>query len=124
MAMPTFETLDPKTTTEWSVEFKNYKGDKAEISGIVSQLSIYESIYNNCMFGNIKIQDGTGFVEANGIVGSGEEEVHFTLETPNTGMKKTANLEKEFKIKFDPDQIVEIKNVGELIKSIEKKIKP
>ena len=32
-------------------------------------------------------------------------------------------LEKEFKIKFDPDQIVEIKNVGELIKSIEKKIK-
>ena len=33
-------------------------------------------------------------------------------------------LEKEFKIKFDPDEIVEIKNVGELIKSIEKKIKP
>ena len=32
-------------------------------------------------------------------------------------------LEKEFKIKFDPDEIVEIKNVGELIKSIEKKIK-
>ena len=33
-------------------------------------------------------------------------------------------LEKEFKIKFDPDEIVDIKNVGELIKSIEKKIKP
>ena len=33
-------------------------------------------------------------------------------------------LEKEFKIKFDPNEIVEIKNVGELIKSIEKKIKP
>ena len=33
-------------------------------------------------------------------------------------------LEKEFKIKFNPDEIVEIKNVGELIKSIEKKIKP
>ena len=33
-------------------------------------------------------------------------------------------LEKEFKINFDPDEIVEIKNVGELIKSIEKKIKP
>ena len=32
-------------------------------------------------------------------------------------------LEKEFKINFDPDEIVEIKNVGELIKSIEKKIK-
>ena len=33
-------------------------------------------------------------------------------------------LEKEFKINFDPDEIVEVKNVGELIKSIEKKIKP
>lgn len=32
-------------------------------------------------------------------------------------------LEKEFKIKFDPDEIVEIKNVGELVKSIEKKTK-
>ena len=32
-------------------------------------------------------------------------------------------LEKEFKIKFDPDEIVEIKNVGELIKSIENKVK-
>ena len=33
-------------------------------------------------------------------------------------------LEKEFKIKFDPDEIVDIKNVGELIKFFEKKIKP
>ena len=31
-------------------------------------------------------------------------------------------LEKEFKIKFEPDEIVEIQNVGELIKSIEKTI--
>ena len=32
-------------------------------------------------------------------------------------------LEKEFKINFDPDEIVETKNVGELIKSIENKLK-
>ena len=32
-------------------------------------------------------------------------------------------LEKEFKIKFDTNEIVEIKNVGELIKSIENKVK-
>ena len=32
-------------------------------------------------------------------------------------------LEKEFKIKFEPDEIVEIQNVGKLIKSIENKIK-
>tara|TARA_B100000686_G_C16747175_1_gene950184 strand:- start:1597 stop:1839 length:243 start_codon:yes stop_codon:yes gene_type:complete len=32
-------------------------------------------------------------------------------------------IEKEFKIKFDPDEIVEIRNVGELIQSIENKVK-
>ena len=31
-------------------------------------------------------------------------------------------IEKEFKIKFDPDEIVEIRNVGELIQSIENKV--
>lgn len=99
MGLPaTFETLDPKATAEWSVSFKNYLGDSAELSGIISQLSIFESIYNNCMFGIIKVTDGTGFVEANGIIGSGKEEVKFTLLTDNTGMGKTANLEKEFVI--------------------------
>ena len=93
-----FETLDPKTITEWNLEFKNYKKTSAELSGLVTQLSIFESIYNNCMFGNIKIQDGTGFVEGNGIVGSGVEEVHFELLTINTGTAKTANLEKDFRI--------------------------
>ena len=40
-----------------------------------------------------------------------------------SNLKLIIVLEKEFKIRFDPDEIVEIKNVGELIKSIEKKIK-
>jgi hypothetical protein len=95
---PSFETLDPHTISEWNCEFTNYKGDSAELSGIITQMSIYESIYNNCMFGNIMIQDGTGYVEANGIVGSGLEKFHFEILTPNTASEKTSNLEKEFKI--------------------------
>jgi hypothetical protein len=95
---PSFETLDPHTISEWNCEFTNYKGDSAELSGIIKQMSIYESIYNNCMFGNINIEDGTGMVEANGIVGSGLEEFHFEILTPNTASTKTSNLEKEFKI--------------------------
>ncbi|MEC8987466.1 MAG: hypothetical protein VYD30_05880 [Chloroflexota bacterium] len=95
---PTQETLDPRTTSEWNCEFVNYKGDSAELSGIIKGMSIFESIYNNCMFGNIAIEDGTGMVEANGIVGSGLEEVHFDITTPNTASVKTSNLEKEMKI--------------------------
>ena len=95
---PSFETLDPHTISDWSCEFKNYKGDSEELSEIISQMSIYESIYNNCMFGNIAIEDGTGMVEANGIVGSGLEEFHFEILTPNTASEKASNLEKEFKI--------------------------
>ena len=95
---PSLETLDPHTISEWNCEFTNYKGDSTELSGIIKQMSIYESIYNNCMFGNIMIEDGTGYVEANGIVGSGLEEFHFEILTPNTASEKTSNLEKEFKI--------------------------
>jgi hypothetical protein len=93
-----FETLDPKTTSEWNCKFTNYLGDSGEMSGIISQLSIFESIYNNCMFGNIKVEDGTGMIEANGIVGSGLEEFHFEILTPNVSSSKSSNLEKEFKI--------------------------
>ena len=38
-------------------------------------------------------------------------------------LKLIIDIEKEFKIKFDPDEIVEIRNVGELIQSIENKVK-
>jgi hypothetical protein len=95
---PSQETLDPRSTSEWNCEFINYKGDSAEMSGIIKGLSIWESIYNNCMFGNIAIEDGTGMIEANGIVGSGLEEVHFDITTPNMSSVKTSNLEKEMKI--------------------------
>ena len=100
-----FETLDPRSTSQWSATFFNagYGRVVGDISPIIKQMSIFESIYNNCMFGNIKIEDGTGFVEANGIVGSGRELVHFEVVTENTSPlgaygADTANLEKTFTI--------------------------
>ena len=97
-----FETLDPRSTSEWSCTFTNagYGEGTMDISPIITQLSIYESIYNNCMFGNIKIQDGTGLVEANGIVGSGLEKIHFEIVTENTAGPLTTNLEKIFTIDY------------------------
>ena len=95
---PTTETLDPRSISDWNCEFVNYKGDSDEMSGIIKGMSIWESIYNNCMFGNITIEDGTGLVEANGIVGCGLEEVHFEISTPNTNAEVASTLEKEFKI--------------------------
>ena len=94
----TFETLDPKARSEWNCKFTNYRGDSAEMSAIITQLSVWESIYNNCMFGNIKVQDGTGFVEANGIVGSGLEKFHFEVFTENTVASLSSNLEKVWNI--------------------------
>ena len=95
---PQFETLDPRSTSEWSCSFENYLGNSEELSGIIKQMSIYESIYNNCMFGNIKIEDGTGLVEANGIIGSGKEKIHFEMLTENTVGFNSVNLEKIFTI--------------------------
>ena len=99
MSLPQqFETLDPRSTTEWSCSFENYLGNSEDIGAVIKQMSIYESIYNNCMFGNIKLQDGTGLVEANGIVGCGKEKIHFELITENTAGGKSANLEKIFTV--------------------------
>ncbi|MDE0953998.1 MAG: hypothetical protein OR994_04925 [Candidatus Poseidoniales archaeon] len=95
-----FETLDPRTTSEWNCEFTNYRGNSAELSAIISQMSIYESIYNNCMFGNIKLYDGTGLIENHGVIGSGLEKFHFEILTENTAKEgaKTSNLEKIWNI--------------------------
>ena len=101
MSLPQqFETLDPRSTSQWSATFYNagYGKVEGDISNVIKQMSIYESIYNNCMFGNIKIEDGTGFVEANGIVGSGKEKIHFEMLTENTAGPDTTNLEKIFAI--------------------------
>ena len=93
-----YDTIDPKTVSDWNCKFTNYLGESEEMSGIIKQMSIYESIYNNCMSGAIILEDGTGMVEANGIVGSGMEEVHFEILTPNISSEKSSNLEKEFVI--------------------------
>jgi hypothetical protein len=50
------------------------------------------------MFGSIKVQDGTGFVEANGIVGSGLEKFHFEIFTENVVSTLSSNLEKVWNI--------------------------
>jgi len=98
MAQSSFETLQPEATSNWNAEFFNMEGEGIEMSSIIDQFSIFESIYNNCMFGDILLRDGTGFVEAQGIVGSGEEKILFEILTDNQTMGTSANLEKEFRI--------------------------
>ena len=102
MAEKKFNTLNPKATSEWNCKFTSIMGDSTELAGIIDQLSIYESIFTNAMHGIIQIHDGVGFVEANGIIGSGEEKVHFEIDTSMStdALGKTANLEKEFAISY------------------------
>jgi hypothetical protein len=77
----------------------NINGDPIDITNMIQQLSIYESIYNNCMFGNIIIIDDVGMIETLALVGSGEETIEVFIETPNSteGMV-TTTLEKHFVI--------------------------
>ena len=95
-------TLNPKATSEWNCSFTSIMGDKTELAGIIDQLSIYESIFTNAMHGIIQIHDGVGFIEANGVIGSGEEKVHFEIDTTTStdALGKTANLEKEFVVSY------------------------
>jgi len=90
--------LNAAGLSEWDIIFVNQFGDESEMSGIVEQVSIFESIYNNCIIGNIKVKDGTGFVEANGIIGSGKEMIKIEIITPSLSVDTTANFEKQFVI--------------------------
>lgn len=91
-------TFNPRTASDWAVYFIDQNGTEREMGSIVEQLSIYESIYNNAMFGVLKIKDATGFVEGHGIVGSGKEIIKFEITTPSAEVETTTNIEKEFVI--------------------------
>lgn len=90
-------SLDPKTRSDWSCVYKNAFNEEYDLGGIIEQLSIYESIFNDCMFGNISLKDGQGFAERQALIGSGVEEIIVEIET--TGIvDKNSNLRKEFRL--------------------------
>jgi len=90
-------TLDPKTRSNWSCVFKNMYDEELDLGSIIEQLSIYESIYNDCMFGNISIKDGQGFTERQSLIGAGNEKIIVEIET-QTGSELNSNLRKEFRL--------------------------
>jgi hypothetical protein len=91
-------TLNPKTRSNWSCEFINSSGEKFDLEDVadVEQLSIFESIYTDCMFGTVQLRDRKGFAERQSIIGSGNEKIKVWLETP--GGSETSNLEKTFSV--------------------------
>ena len=93
------ELINMKQASEWYVLLTNIKGDEVDITTTIQQLSVYESIYNNSMFGTLIIEDDTGFIETLGLIGSGEETIEVFIETPNASENmETNNIEKEFVI--------------------------
>jgi len=91
-------SLNPKTKSDWSCEFINSSGEKFDLDFVadVEQLSIFESIYNDCMFGTVQLRDRKGFAERQSIIGSGNEKIKIWIESPHKG--ETANLEKTFSV--------------------------
>jgi hypothetical protein len=92
------DMINMKRISDWYVLLTNLNGVPVDITNNIEQLSIYESIYNNCMFGNLAIHDDSGIIETLALVGSGEETITVFLETPNDSGMSTTTLEKEFVI--------------------------
>ena len=77
------QSLDPKQNSAWSCTLTNQEGGEVHLNPAIVQLSIFESIYNNSIFGNIMILDNMGLLEKFALLGSGKETVTITIETPN-----------------------------------------
>ncbi len=89
------KSLDPKNRSTWSCTFENMYGEVYDIGDIVGQISIYESIYNNCMFGGIILEDGNGFSERHNVIGAGIEKIYLNILTTGNA-EVNSNLEKNF----------------------------
>jgi|LWDU01.1.fsa_nt_gi hypothetical protein len=88
--------FDTRRKSEWNVTITNNAGVEFDISNIIDQISIYESLYNNCMFGNIKIRNSVGFIETFALLGSGGEKIKIDIGTPNVSGMQENSLIKEF----------------------------
>jgi len=107
--MATVTNQDPKTISDWMVTI-TVAGEEVDISNMITQISIYESIYNNCMFGNVQITDNMGILETFALVGSGEEEITIDIKTPNAREKMITNdLNKVFTL----DSLQDVKRSGD-----------
>ncbi len=91
------KSLDPKSRSTWSCTFENMYGEVYDIGDIVGQISIYESIYNNCMFGGIILEDGNGFSERHNVIGAGIEKIYLNILTTGNA-EVNSNLEKTFRV--------------------------
>ena len=58
----------------------SYLGNPINLSDIVKELNIYESIYTNCLTGNITFMDVQGYTERTPIIG--KEHIYFKFRTP------------------------------------------
>ena len=79
------ESLDPKLNSAWACTLTNQEGGEVDLLPSIMQLSIFESIYNNSIFGHIIMKDNMGLLEKFALLGSGKETVTITIETPNPG---------------------------------------
>ncbi len=96
MAKETGNPLNPKLSTTWDAVVTTGAGVEANITAITATLHLFESIFNNFMYGYIDIVDADGFLEKNKIIGQGKESLFIKMETPNQTGGPTSFLEKKF----------------------------
>ena len=93
-------TLNPRERSAWSCTFTDMYGEEVDMKqhGYIDQISIYESIYNDCMFGKVLLKDMDGFAENHNLIGAGEETIHIKILTTGDAKEIDSNLEKTFRV--------------------------
>jgi len=89
----THKSLSPDSFSLKKIELANYKGDTAEIQGVVVKFSITESLYTNTLVANFSVKDSDNFFENFPI--TGQETIRVQLE------RKTNFTQSETNEKLD-----------------------
>lgn len=80
----------PNTIIVNSILLESYKKKLIDISDLVAEINIYESIYQNTISGTVEILDSTDLIQFFPIIG--EEKIHFDLVMPGQDDNRSIKL--------------------------------
>lgn len=96
MSDPTIDSILPESLSDLLVVVENYKGEKTDITGIVTEISIYESIFNPFLYGEVILIDGTDAF--NDIPFIGQEKLEISWKRDEINVQKTFRVTNVYNI--------------------------
>jgi hypothetical protein len=90
--------FNPRLNSGYQVWLTTGAGVKLDITQIVAEVNVIESIFENFIYGWIDIADTDGFLEKNQIIGQKGEEIAIEIHSPNQTGDPAISFIKEFDI--------------------------